>query len=334
MFIILLFCSIIIFIYSYFFCNKHSFWNHQPVIYYSSDCRFNILSELPSYIHSHNIKPITTSILLEFINIHYLKETIHNSYLTNLFNTTDYLFGFYTNQLHGTITARHITLSINNKLIPTLYVDYLCIEKQFQKRNIAPELIKRIITQMKTDKIPIAIFKTDIKPLPFKYFYKDTYYYFDLINPNTNPNPNNLLHLDDEHINDIYQFVMNKIKLTDLHEHYSIDIFKKYFINNDYTYSYYTIKDGKITGFVNLIKTKYKHEDKYISAMELIYCFDININNIIDKIKEIDNIEYIYSLKTNILKTDINKWKKGNNVYYHLYNHGIKNINNVSFNVH
>lgn len=333
MFIILLFCFIIIFIYSYFFCHKHSFWNHQPVIYYSSDCRSNILSELPSYIQSQNIKSITTPILLEFLNTNYLKETIHNSYLTNLFNSTDYLFGFFTNKLiRGTITGRHITLCINNKLIPTLYVDYLCIEKQYQKRNIAPELIKRIITQMKTNKIPIAIFKTDNKPLPFKYFYKDTYYYFDLINPNTNPN--NLLQLDDEHINDIYQFVINKIKLTDLHEHYSIETFKKYFINNDYTYSYYTEKDGKITGFANLIKAKYKHKDKYITAMELIYCFDIDINNIIDKMKEIDDVEYIYSLKTNILKTDIKKWKKGNNVYYHLFNHGIKNIKNVSFNVH
>lgn len=337
MLVLLIFTIIILFIYSYIFYPKHSFWNHQPVIYNSSDCRYNILSELPSYIPSINIKPITSSILLKFLNTHYIKDIIHNSYFTNLFNSTDYLFGFFSNQsIRGTITGRLITLSINNKLIPTLYVDYLCIEKQYQKRNIAPDLIKQIITQMKTDKIPIAIFKTDIKPLPFKYFYKDTYYYFDLrnINLNTNTYPNNLLQIDNEYINDIYQYVINKIKLTDLHEHYSIDIFKKYFLNNDYTHSYYTKKDGKITGFANLIKTKYKHKDKYITAMEIIYCIDININNIIDKMKEIDDVEYIYSLKTNIKDFIHNKWQKGNNVYYHLFNHGIKNINTVCFNVH
>lgn len=331
MLILLIYIIIIIFISSYVFYPKHSFWNHQPVIYYSSDCRSNILSKLPSYIPPINIKPITTPILRKFLNIHYLKEIIHNSYLSNLFNSTNYLFGFFTpNQLHGTITGRHITLSINNKLIPTLYVDYLCISKQYRKRNIAPELIKRIIIQMKTDKIPIAIFKTDIKPLPFKYFYKDTYYYFDLFN--TNIITNTLLQIDNKHIDDIYHFVVNKIKLTDLYEHYSIETFKKYFINNDYIHSYYTKIDGKITGFANLIKTKYKHKDKYITAMELIYCMDIDINDIIGKMKEIGNIEYIYSLKTNI--SNIKKWKKGNNVYYHLYNHGIKNINTVCFNVH
>ena len=188
---------------------KNPFWSIQPVfrpynIYYKwfppgiieSHNNDNLVPQRKKYINTTNIiiKPMTSFSLetfeeiATFIRKFYCNEKnvfynpkanhilpyFHDSHKSNI--------GLYylNNQLFGCITTKPLYVEINNQLVNTHYVDYLCIHKEHRGKGLAPELIQTISNYVKKkDKLSSTfIFKREttfntIVPLT-KY---DTYAY-------------------------------------------------------------------------------------------------------------------------------------------------------------
>ena len=165
---------------------RFQFWSRQPVfhiynIYYWLFYQGIIQKELPEknkfYIYNYQTDNyIPKDSIVEFIGKHFLnrpdivyKPTIEA--MTVLFKQSiQPLITTYhkDNQLVGCITARRLTISINNYTYPTriemscYYIDFLCVHKDYRKQNIAPTLIQtHEYNQREKTKIPVSLFKRE-----------------------------------------------------------------------------------------------------------------------------------------------------------------------------
>ena len=140
---------------------RFQFWSRQPVfhiynIYYWLFYQGIIQKELPekNKFYTYNYKKTTdytpSKALTEFI-IHFLnrKDIVYIptiKTMTSLFKQSiqPLLTTYYkNNQLIGCITARQLTISLNQTInIPCYYIDFLCVHKDYRNQNIAPTLIQ------------------------------------------------------------------------------------------------------------------------------------------------------------------------------------------------
>lgn len=167
---------------------RFQFWSRQPVfhiynIYYWFFYQGIIQKYLPekNKYYSYNYqtdKYIPTNVLVQFISTHFLnrsdivyKPTIETMTLLFKQSIQPLITTYYKdNQLVGCITARQLTISINNYTCPTrivvpcYYIDFLCVHKDYRKQNIAPTLIQtHEYNQRKKTNILVSLFKREGK---------------------------------------------------------------------------------------------------------------------------------------------------------------------------
>ena len=167
---------------------RFQFWSRQPVfhiynIYYWLFYQGIIQKHLPekNKYYSYNYqtdKYIPTNVLVQFISTHFLnrsdivyKPTIETMTLLFKQSIQPLITTYYKdNQLVGCITARQLTISINNYTCPTrivmpcYYIDFLCVHKDYRKQNIAPTLIQtHEYNQRKKTNILVSLFKREGK---------------------------------------------------------------------------------------------------------------------------------------------------------------------------
>jgi hypothetical protein len=254
--ILIILISIIILFYIYIRL-KHRFWCIQPVFHiYDIHYWFRnggiIRKELPEKNRYTNFKDISF-FTFNKINDKQLKEfifLIQNNYLKNKENHfhpkkeniipyfknhfADCYFTFYykdillediksldiipDKKLIGVITSRPLHVIIQNKLLDVYYVDYLCVDKSYRKKNIAPELIQthEYLQSHNNKKIGISIFKrednlTGIIPICV---YKT--YCFNMQNWYNPLNNINLLKGDGNNIYYLYNFINENKKKWDI----------------------------------------------------------------------------------------------------------------------
>ena len=165
---------------------RFQFWSRQPVfhiynIYYWLFYQGIIQKELPekNKYYAYNYKTveyIPKESEVEFIGKHFLnrqdivyKPTIEA--MTSLFKQSiqPLITTYYKdNQLVGCITARRLTISLNNYSYPTriempcYYIDFLCVHKDYRKQNIAPTLIQtHEYNQREKTKVSVSLFKRE-----------------------------------------------------------------------------------------------------------------------------------------------------------------------------
>lgn len=193
--VILVLCRLYIKIY-------HSFWSLQPVQhFYDIHYRFyrpNFIDfEFPKsnkYVNKINIsfenvlsiKNLDLEKMTNFLNTHFLqteyssysptvdhfvvpfKDVNHPSYIFT-YKTSKYIFGknqnyICDNSLLGIISARHLNISLSGvSLLPTYYIDNLCIHKNYRKNGLAQELIQTLYHDLSREnkKIMTYLFKRE-----------------------------------------------------------------------------------------------------------------------------------------------------------------------------
>ena len=309
--IIFILISLIIFIYIYIRL-KYRFWSYQPVfhIYDIHYWFFNagiIRKELPEKNRYTNFKNITFSSFSELDNKK-LKDflfLIQNNYLKNkenqfypkMNNIIPYFknhfancyFSFYykdilledkkfqnivtDKKLIGVMTSRPLHVIIQNKLLDVYYVDYLCIDKNYRKQNIAPQLIQthEYLQSFHNKKIGVSLFKrednlTGIIPICI---YKT--YCFNMNNWFNPLNNISLIKGDGTNIYYLYNFINeNKIKWEVLVLCEISNLIELIRSNNVFIYIIFIEREIKAVYFFRKVCTYITKEKEVISCFASI----------------------------------------------------------------
>lgn len=257
-FVFMILCIILFFMYIRL---KYKFWAIQPVfhfydLHYWFVNKGVICKELPEknmYVNLKKIKTkefeyideLTKKEIITLIRLNYFTQN-ENKYDPKQENIIPYFSGHNSktywsyflepeilidnktgktieeNKLIGIITARPLHVQINNKpKFDVYYVDYLCVNKNYRKKNIAPQLIQtHEYNQSHYNKnISVSLFKreeelTGIIPLTV---YKT--YCFNMINwgqPKQLDAKFTILTGDKQNIYYLYNFIMEMKKKWDI----------------------------------------------------------------------------------------------------------------------
>ncbi len=349
----LLFIIILIILYLLLKKKSHNFWYKQPVSINGKliNKEHYLITELPKKYHvkKFNLNNILLfNNFVQFINKHYQKnETYSKEYiywllnspyqhLTNIINYSKFILLYDKQKIIGSIIGKSLKVNIKNEIYNTLYVDFLCVDKKYRNKNIATILISMILYQLKLLNYKLAIFKIDMKPLPFDYVNYYNYYNLDLekykikkniINNNINYDFINIKNIDN--IIDCYNFFNKYNSKSELYQIFNIDEFNYYFNNNNNFQDTYIIKNNNnIEGFISLLHRNCKINNKIFKCIELYYFYHNNINilNIFNKIFNLykKNNKYFIILNISQNKEIINhkefNFNKSFPTYYHFFN--------------
>lgn len=177
--ILIIFAAIFIFIYGWIKIN-YRFWSIQPVfqiynIYYwlfysgiiendiEKNKYYDPTIKTDSMIVTDNFITFIQKYFLQSENISYIPEKRHIEYyfkndVKALCSTS------YDEQKNiiGYITSRTIKVYLKNKEMECYYVDFLCIDKMFRNKYVAPKMIQtHIYNQRKLHNKKIGIFKRE-----------------------------------------------------------------------------------------------------------------------------------------------------------------------------
>lgn len=192
----------------------------------------------------------------------------------------------------GMITGRPVFITLKKELLNVYYVDYLCVDKNFRNKNIAPQLIQtyEYIQRNKVEDFKISLFKregtlTGIVPLTV---YKSYKYNINYINSKEKR----------------VDFLNQSSKLIEISE-LNYNLMREIINNKKFSCKILTTE----TNLLNLIKNKIYKIYGLISNNILIGCYIFRENNLI--IKE-DSKQYTsIDLLGSLINCDKNKFIKG-----------------------
>ncbi len=308
-----IFIIILLFLIKLFIKVKFKFWAEQPVFHYynifywifSNRVINNNLPKVNKYCNFINItcknffdytdaelKNICNLLQNNYCrskNINYIPS--EKSFNSNFYGHKNISFiGIYNednyflkdnkfikeNKLIGMISGRPVFITLKKELLNAYYVDYLCVDKNFRNKNIAPQLIQtyEFVQRNKIKDSKVSLFKregilTGIVPLTV---YKSYQYFIDYIN-NTERNSINMLEISELNF-DLWRELINK----------------KNFLCKILTTE---------SNLINLIKNKIYKIYGIIEDNKLIAAYIFRENNIIIKegAKEYFSIDLLGSLK-------------------------------------
>lgn len=325
--------------------NNNKFWNNQPIIFKKNN-KFGKNNLTKNILNTNRM--IKDGLKLSFLGKKDFKLIINflNSNYEDNFNYNINLFNWHMNSLNnnyfipcliknntiiGLITGKIINMTINNILYKVLYVDFLCIKKEYRANEYALDLINECFKYMDTNNISFAIFKKDYKKLYVDNYIKYKVYYKKVELIKNNLNYNNIYLINKKNINLIYNFFYKINNNYNINHILTIDEFKLLINNyNDLVYCYYEIdSNNNIINMIIYLKIYMSSINEYICNI----IFIIDNNNFLSKLKknfEKQNIKYIYLDNTmnnsKIIKNynfDFNY-----NCYLYFLNFNISNIFN------
>ena len=348
--IILIILLIIIFYYNYSY-NKHLFWNSSQPIYnkLSYDGIIKNVKDLKVVDIEMGMKIITFNknnkkIFINFINKNFDQYIIQNSnYIDFNCGIKNILFGILIkNELIGTISGKYSSIKIKNNIHKSIYVDYLCLKKEFRYKHYSPILISLIIKNMKKYNYPTAFYRLDNTKHHFKNFYESSYYYYDLKNKKNIPCiKNNDLKIsildknNDITIHYLYNYYKKCISKFKIYENITYEEFSLK-LKNDISTTLIFKKNKVIIGFLTYLNVNYNIFNTLSNIIEVYYLLFIDnkySNEIISSfIKNIPvSYKYIYLLNNyynNYLVQYLNM-NSSNKSYFYLYNYYLKDFYNL-----
>ena len=342
---------LILIILLYFYINpKHSFWDKQPVARKKHD-KYGLISINPIFnIDLRNNYDFSetgiTNKTLSFINNHfspYNKFQLDFLKNTLTFDTVQKIHNIHLydkNKLVGFIHAKPINIIVEAIKINIYYVDFLCIHKEYRKKNLATFLIAKLINNCHSKQV--FLFKKDNNPLPFNYINKTAYYY----KKNIKKIPNVLLNKFNsnfKNIETIYNFILSIKKEYTYYDNISLQQFKELYANNKSKHIVVESKSNVIISVCIYVNNLFNHRNTIFKTLDIEYIYikkkNLEVSTIIEYLgTKCDNntlLTCIDQMHNNyfIEKYDFNK---GMNLYYHMYNYTInKQLKNreLSFNL-
>ena len=359
---ILFFSILILFILvSSWIVHKKRYWLHQPVFTYMKNKNSEILTEIDKfntknfktslhnvvYKHTFDIKSLTNENIVYFLNNYYNEDLLYTNSLLNKL-ITKYNFGknildycYKSDSLVGTLFTKYGKISILNKKYDVAIVDYGCIIPKYQNKYIFNTLINRVIKRMGKDKIPIAIHKSDDKPLPQKHHLQ---YDYRIIFKKDNKElsllkPKEIDYITDKNITKYYnkvvnifsKYVINPILtiesfqnefITDLPECISLVCSNPFILVNGY------FQDYKIAGKI----------EKIFEIRYLLYEY-VDNNKIKEIIKKIMKDHYVskivfQNIGGNMILENLFNTKYGHKTYLYIFNFNKIDLEKKDFFLH
>lgn len=302
--------------------NKHKFWYNQPIMF--SYSKYGKLGLCPNFFikigeFSWKIQK-NPSKLIGFLNENFSESyKFPISIAENLIETNRVITLENQGKIIGSITWEPINILIDNKSETMYFVDNLCIDRKFRRKNLATLLISKLIKTIVDNGEPEAsfIFKIDRKPLPFQEITNSNYYYRDL---STELGSNNFL------------IKKHNFKIGIQEQSYS-----KYIKNANSGYSVFDYEGIEVYGRI----AEFKVFTKWKKVLDIDFLKFKDEKAIIDRKKweEIENKlrEYKIELITlpyigyNRELIDKTNWTMANNVYWYFYNFSCPKISNRDF---
>lgn len=333
----------------YFYIN-HRFWYYQPVSLYTSVfLKYGKISnKIPDTVQSgvkYQIKTIDNQaqfyplqqLLNQNFRLHDNYQYLYNkNYLDWVLNSPIKSVSLqkYSNKkwniglfdqddLIGFIHGKPITINLNNQEIFCFYVDFLCINKKYRGKHLAPVLISNMAKNGFLEEYQVFIFKKEIYPLPFKYINQYSYYLLDVSQYlYKQPDFTNIIPLQENNAHQCYQFYLNKIKNYQLKVDFSFEEFKHYFMGK-HIFSFVRYDKSKIIGFISAFDSRFMIEKKKTCLQ--INCVLGNPNLLFEKIylhAKKNNFQYIMINNMGKNQDLITKYnfKKISNCFIHFYN--------------
>lgn len=327
----------------------HSFWSQQPVsFYYTLKISNGILSSSrpPPAIKDDNyslehFSPKDDKIE-EIINLmnknysitpncsyHYDKE-----YLDWMFNNENKerinLHLSDNNNIIGCISARPITIILKKAKLRCLYVDNLCVEKNYRSKGLAPILISNMSNHGFDKGYNLFIFQKEGYQLPFRSITVAENMIYQLHKYNLGKYE--LSTLDDNNLKQVYDFYNNYYQNKDNYIEYSFTEFNHYF-KNQWVTTFVEFKNNQIINLVVTQDNKYQIDgQKVIEIPYMIIKSDPN-NQFVKKIINqcLDDGYKLICNKNQDNKHYFSELKKSNtfNTFIYMYNyHLVSPINN------
>lgn len=233
------------------------------------------------------------------------------------------------NKIIGVISGRPINITIKNHKMRSYYVDFLCVDKFYREKNIAPQLIQTYeYTQRHDNKeSKVSLFKregklTGIVPLTV---YKSYIFNSKLINAEP-VTKYKIIEISEVNFYLLREFIDNNkshfdciaiVCKSNLLNLIVKNVYKVYgLLENDKIVAIYFFKDNYVTYHV---KELYKKEKKSIKSLDLV----ASINNC-------NNIDFINGFKNVINKKryiNIENISNNNIIIDNLLNNSLKPIN-------
>jgi len=343
-----IFICLIFIYYKKIYNTHHKFWDNQPVSrkylknegIISKNPKFNIILKNNMFFRNININSkYDLSLIHQFINNHFsnsyeysidfLKESLF--YLDENTSNNIGLFN-HNNEIIGFIHCKLIKLNIKDKIQNFYYTDFLCVHKNYRNKNLATLLISKIITYY--NQYQPFIFKKDVKNLPFNYINKTSYYYKNIDYNKYYKIENKIQFLNEENILQVFNFITNVLKKKKIYQIFSIEEFKKLYINTtknciieyDYNDQIISVIIFITINFVQNKNTIKTFDIEHIFIDTLGYNFEI-FNFLIDYAKK-KNIKMITLIDQMYNKYFIDQYNmlKSMNIYFHSYNYHLNEI--------
>ena len=131
-----------------------------------------------NYCRSENIDYIPSEESFKSNFIGHNKSCLVGIYNEDIYNLKDNKF-MKEKKIIGMITGRPVYITLKKELLNAYYVDYLCVDKNFRNKNIAPQLIQtyEFVQRKKVQDSKVSLFKregilTGIVPLTVYKSYK------------------------------------------------------------------------------------------------------------------------------------------------------------------
>ena len=365
-------------IYKTFLVINYKFWAYQPVfhkinlIYYllpnhiintnlpdvNKFCNFNnILTNDILTLKNKEILEIIKFLTSNFISNKNDKwELTHKDFISNFQGNLHinllsryYIDNYFQDKekivsekkLVGIITGRSLNLTIDKKSFPVYYVDNLCVDKNFRKKDIATNLIQtqEFFQRHKNKKISVSLFKREGSIMGIEALTNYKIYQFDLLSLLETYNNNiKIIEINEKNFLKMIDFITKKKELFKIWVFPDISNFNNMIKNN--IYKIYVSLD-EFDDFENLYifqNTNVSFQNK--KSIEIINSIITNNNRIendlyyilqkISKSKQYfyinisDLSDNIYLLK--ILFSKSKKYDYDQNCAYFLYNYKINEI--------
>ena len=319
---------------------KYPFWSTQPIFHYHyiwywlfpNKVIHKIPPKINKYVDLQKIKIISVydiqqqqlQDICDFIKNNYL-QTLHYSYNPTKIDIVQYLHGSHhtsyfcvyknpcSSDITGVTTTRALDVKLpNDKIIPTYYVDHLCVSKHFRKKNIAAKLIQTFyyVMSRQNKKVLTYFFKKEGSLMNFVPLTKYTTYgykantitslYDTKLN---NIHSHEIKQVDTTYIADVWHFIKKNQSRYKIAVIPSFSMFKN-IVEHKLYYVYFQTKNRKIQNLYIIKNSATTYYDDPCIEVIASMCLKKNTTYIQGFIKSIDMCCCYFSAK-NIFIEDI-----------------------------
>lgn len=335
--------------------NKKKYWINQPVFTYMQNKKSKILTDIENfktkeyksslanieYKSYSDINTIQQYDVANFFNNYYNDDLLFSDELLrkllekyNNRGNNVYDYCFKNRLLVGSLFTKYIEMGIEGKIYKTALVDYGCIIPKYQNKYIFNTLINRIIDKMGQDNVPVAIHKSDDKPLPQEHHLMLEYRILDI--RNITKSNNYQFENANENIIDYFNQVSNIFNKNSVYPIFDLKSFTQEFKSE--LPNCITLINKKPFILINGYFQNYKIKGQVEKIFELRYLLadyvDKNIlENMLYQIMKKNKVsKLVYqNMGGNIPITKLFQTKYGHKTYVYLFNYNKTDIEPKDF---